>query len=208
MPNARFYMRNNSPMPDLDAATFRLGIAGLVERSQSFTIRDLQNMRSKTHVVTLECAGNGLALFDPPAEGEKWGLGAVSTAEWTGVPLVEILDRAGVRPEAKEVLLRRRSRGRRVVRRRSASSSRDRRRARQRRAPGLRDERRAAACRARVAAPHRHAGYAVASVKWLTEIELIDRAFTGHYQGDKHDTNGSATVESSASRSRCSGSAP
>ena len=28
--------------------------------------------------------------------------------------------------------------------------------------------------------------YAVASVKWLTEIELIDRPFTGHYQGDKY----------------------
>jgi DMSO/TMAO reductase YedYZ molybdopterin-dependent catalytic subunit len=28
--------------------------------------------------------------------------------------------------------------------------------------------------------------YAGASVKWLTEIELIDRAFVGHYQGDKY----------------------
>jgi len=28
--------------------------------------------------------------------------------------------------------------------------------------------------------------YAVASVKWLSEIELIDRTFTGHYQGDKY----------------------
>ena len=57
--------------------------------------------------------GNGRALFDPARRGREWGLGAVSTAEWTGVPLVEILDRAGVRPEAKEVLfLRRRIAGR------------------------------------------------------------------------------------------------
>src|SRR5439155_9841082 len=28
--------------------------------------------------------------------------------------------------------------------------------------------------------------YAVASVKWLTEIEVTDRTFTGHYQGDKY----------------------
>jgi DMSO/TMAO reductase YedYZ molybdopterin-dependent catalytic subunit len=28
--------------------------------------------------------------------------------------------------------------------------------------------------------------YAVASVKWLTEIELIDQPFTGHYQADKY----------------------
>jgi len=189
MPNARFYMRNNSPMPDLDAATFRLGIAGLVERSQSFTIRDLQNMRSKTHVVTLECAGNGRALFDPPAEGEKWGLGAVSTAEWTGVPLVEILDRAGVRPEAKEVLFRGADRG-------AAGRSEA---VRFERSLGIDDARDSDVLLAyamngeplpvehgfplRLIVPR---WYAVASVKWLTEIELIDRAFTGHYQGDKY----------------------
>ena len=44
-----------------------------------------------------ECAGNGRTLFERPTQGEKWTLGAVSTAEWTGVPLVEVLDRAGVR---------------------------------------------------------------------------------------------------------------
>lgn len=106
MPNARFYMRNNFRMPDLSASTYRLGIDGLVARPASVTLRELQNMRSKTQVVTLECAGNGRARFDRPTEGEKWGLGAVSTAEWTGVPLVELLDRVGVRAEAKEVLFR------------------------------------------------------------------------------------------------------
>src|SRR5882762_8052249 len=64
MPNARFYVRNNFRIPTLDATTFRLTIGGLVERPQSFTVRDLQNMRSKTLVATLECAGNGRALFD------------------------------------------------------------------------------------------------------------------------------------------------
>ena len=153
MPNARFYMRNNFRMPDLDAAAFRLAIGGLVERPQSFTVRDLQNMRSKTQVVTLECAGNGRALFDRPTEGEKWGLGAVSTAEWTGVPLVEILDRAGVRQDAKDVLFRGADGG--AVEGRPESDalraqSSDRRRARQRCAPGLRHERRAFARRARI----------------------------------------------------------
>src|SRR5215510_1064287 len=68
MPNARFYMRNNFGMPNLDSEAFRLTIGGLVERPQSFTIRDLQNLRSKTLVVTLECAGNGRAGFDRRAE--------------------------------------------------------------------------------------------------------------------------------------------
>jgi len=190
MPNARFYMRNNFRMPDLEASAFRLAIGGLVERSQSFTVRELQNMRSKTQVVTLECAGNGRALFDRPTDGEKWGLGAVSTAEWTGVPLVEILDRAGVRQDAKDVLFRGADGG--TVDGRSDS---------------LRFERSLQVDDARDSdvllayamngepLPVEHGyplrlivprWYAVASVKWLTEIELIDRPFVGHYQGDKY----------------------
>ena len=190
MPNARFYMRNNFRMPDLGADTFRLAIGGLVDHAQSFSLRDLQNMRSKTEVVTLECAGNGRALFERPTEGEKWGLGAVSTAEWTGVPLVEILDRAGVRPGAIEVLFRGTDGG-----------------AVDGRPESMRFERSLTIDAARDAdvilayamngeplpAEHGHPlrlivprWYAVASVKWLTEIVLIDRTFTGHFQGDKY----------------------
>ena len=190
MPSARFYMRNNFGMPILDAATFRLAIGGLVERSQSFTIRDLQNMRSKTQVVTLECAGNGRALFDRPTEGEKWGVGAVSTAEWTGVPLVEILDRAGVRQDVKDVLFRGADGG--AVEGRPESM-------RFERSLRIDDARDSDVLLAyamngeplpvehgyplRLIVPR---WYAVASVKWLTEIELIDRVFTGHYQGSKY----------------------
>ena len=47
-------------------------------------------------------SGDGVKLLAP----FKWNLGAVSTAEWTGVPLVEVLDRVGIRPEAREVLFR------------------------------------------------------------------------------------------------------
>jgi DMSO/TMAO reductase YedYZ molybdopterin-dependent catalytic subunit len=190
MPNARFYMRNNFRMPNLDAATFRLTIGGLVERSQGFAIRDLQNMRSKTQVVTLECAGNGRALFDRPTEGEKWGVGAVSTAEWTGVPLVEILDRAGVRPDVKDVLFRGADGG--AVEGRSES-------VRFERSLRIDDARDPDVLLAYAMngepLPPEHGyplrlivprWYAVASVKWLTEIELIDRTFTGHYQGDKY----------------------
>jgi DMSO/TMAO reductase YedYZ molybdopterin-dependent catalytic subunit len=190
MPNTRFYMRNNFRIPNLDAETFRLAVGGLVERPQSFAIRDLQNMRSKTQVVTLECAGNGRALFDRPTEGEKWGLGAVSTAEWTGVPLVEILDRAGVRPGVKDVLFRGADGG--TVDGRSGPI-------RFERSLGIDDGRDSDLLLAyamngeplpvehgyplRLIVPR---WYAVASVKWVTEIELIDRTFAGHYQGDKY----------------------
>src|SRR5262249_57410012 len=69
MPNARFYIRNHFPIPNLDPAQFRLTVGGLVERPLRLGVRDLHNMRSQTLVVTLECAGNGRARFDPPIAG-------------------------------------------------------------------------------------------------------------------------------------------
>ena len=59
-------------------------------------------------VHALECAGNGRAFFEaahgrrPP--GALWGLGAIGVAEWTGVPLAGLLDRAGIEPSAVEVV--------------------------------------------------------------------------------------------------------
>ena len=106
MPSAHFYVRNHFQIPDLDPSAFRLSVGGLVERPLSLSVRDLRQMPSKALVVTLECAGNGRTLFNPPIEGEKWNLGAVSTAEWIGVPLMEVLDRAGIRAGARDVLFR------------------------------------------------------------------------------------------------------
>src|SRR5437667_9932880 len=106
MPNARFYVRNHFYIPNLDPENYQLQFGGLVERPLSLSLHELRAMRSHSRAITLECAGNGRSLFDPPIEGEKWDLGAVSTAEWTGVPLAALLERAGVRTEAREVLFR------------------------------------------------------------------------------------------------------
>src|SRR5205085_10582286 len=106
MPNVRFYVRNHFETPQLDPASWQLEVSGLVERPLRLSLRDLHNMRSETLVATLECAGNGRSGFDPPADGEQWQLGAVSTAEWTGVPLVEVLDRACVQPTGRAIVLR------------------------------------------------------------------------------------------------------
>jgi len=145
-------------------------------------------MSSQTLVVTLECAGNGRSLLDPPTEGEKWALGAVSTAEWIGVPLVDVLDRAGIRTGACEVLFRGVDRGtmpgrmgpihfERSLTVNEATSSEI------LLAYAMNGER----------LPIQHGyplrvivpgWYAMTSVKWLTEIEVLDKPFTGHYQTD------------------------
>lgn len=105
-PSGHFYVRNHFQTPLIDASTWRLRVGGLVERPLSLSLRDLQRMRSQTMVVTLECAGNGRSRFHPPVDGVQWDLGAVSAAEWTGVPLVDVLDRAGIKEKAHEVVFR------------------------------------------------------------------------------------------------------
>lgn len=190
MPNAHFYVRNHFQIPKLDPESFRLQVAGVVDRPLSLSLRDLHNMRSQSKVVTLECAGNGRSLFAPPIAGEKWNLGAVSTAEWTGVPLVEILDRAGISGTAQEVLFRGADGGRvdgqselvRFERSLKLDQARD---ADVLLAYAMNGE----------PLPIQHGyplrlivpgWYAVASVKWLDEITLIERPFAGHYQCDKY----------------------
>ena len=58
-------------------------------------------MRAERRSATIECAGNGRGLFVlPTTSGVQWGLGAVSNATWTGVPLAALLERAGVQASA------------------------------------------------------------------------------------------------------------
>jgi DMSO/TMAO reductase YedYZ molybdopterin-dependent catalytic subunit len=185
MPNAHFYVRDHFQIPLLDESAWRLDVGGLVERPLSLSLRDLRNMPSKTLVVTLECAGNGRSGFEPPIEGEKWDLGAVSTAEWTGVPLVEVLDRAGVEARAREVLFRGADSGAvpggaepiRYERSLTVDDARD-------------SEVLLAYAMNGEPLPVQHGfparlvvpgWYAMASVKWLTEIEIIDEHFRGHF---------------------------
>jgi rhodanese-related sulfurtransferase/DMSO/TMAO reductase YedYZ molybdopterin-dependent catalytic subunit/glyoxylase-like metal-dependent hydrolase (beta-lactamase superfamily II) len=190
MPSARFYVRNHFATPDLDPTSWRLAVGGLVEHELRLSLRDLHNMRSHTLVATLECAGNGRSGFDPPVEGEQWRLGAVSTAEWTGVPLVEILDRACVKATTCEILMRGADRG--TVEGLTAPI-------RFERSLSLDDARGSGALLAyamngeplplqhghplRVIVP---GWYAVSSVKWLTDIEAVGSPFEGYFQSQRY----------------------
>src|SRR5438128_12182517 len=68
-------------------------------------------MPSATRIATLECAGNGRVFLVPQVRGAQWELGAVGNAEWTGVPLRALLERAGFEEGACEVVLEGADRG-------------------------------------------------------------------------------------------------
>jgi len=190
VPTDRFYLRNHFDIPILDGERYRLSVTGLVENPLDLSLSDLRNLPAESRVVTLECAGNGRSLFSPVPSGEPWKLGAASTADWTGVPLGELLHRAGVRPEATEIIFRGADSG--------SVAGRD---------SSIRFERSLSVDQIAnsgallayamngepLSAPHGYPlrlimpnWYAVASVKWLTDITVTDKPFDGFYQADRY----------------------
>ena len=191
-PNHRFYVRSHFPeVPALDPATWTLTVEGAVERPCAIGYDELTAMPSRDVTATLECAGNGRVFLKPPAKGVQWERGAVSTAVWTGVPLRDLLERAGVRPGAVEVVLEGADRGKLSEEPKSPGEISF--------ARSLPLER-ATAREADVLLAWRMNGetltpahgfplravvpgwYAMASVKWLTRLAVVDRPFAGFFQ--------------------------
>ncbi|MGH2405707.1 MAG: sulfite oxidase [bacterium] len=109
VPNELFFIRNHSRTPRIDASTWRLRIEGSgVSRPLDFTYNDILSLPDVAVRRYVECAGNGRSFFEAAhnmrAQGTQWRLGAVGVAEWTGVPLREILDRAGLKRTAVDVM--------------------------------------------------------------------------------------------------------
>ena len=100
-----FYVRNHFPIPQIDRAQWRLRIEGEVNNPFEIGYDELVRLESRTVPVTLECAGNNRIFLEPKVKGVQWELGAVGTAEWTGVPLSILLERAGLKPGALDVVL-------------------------------------------------------------------------------------------------------
>ena len=98
-PTERHFIRNNGiPPAGVDASAWTLTIDGLVDTPLTLGIDDLRRRFDVvTRALSLECAGNGRAFFDPPAEGARWTYGAVACSEWTGVRLADVLRAAGVK---------------------------------------------------------------------------------------------------------------
>lgn len=183
-PSGLHYLLTRFDVPDVNEMTWRLQVDGLVERPLLLSLNDLKRMPRVTEPVTMECAGNGRALVQPRPIGQPWILDAVSTARWTGARLRAVLEEAGVRPETIDVVFWGADHGiERGVEHTYARSL--------RLAAAARDEvilayeMNGAPLEPQHGAPLRlivPGWYGMASVKWLTRIEAIDRPFDGYQQ--------------------------
>ena len=102
-PNDRFFVRSHFGPPATVLAPWRLEVEGLVDRPLSLSLADLDGLDRATIPAVLQCSGNGRAFFAPNIPGVGWERGAVGNAEWGGVRLVDVLNRAGVKAEARHI---------------------------------------------------------------------------------------------------------
>jgi DMSO/TMAO reductase YedYZ molybdopterin-dependent catalytic subunit len=189
-PNPLFFVRNHFPMPTIDLAKWKLRIEGCVEHAMEWTLDELMALPERSVFATVECAGNGRSFLAERMPGVQWGAGAIGHAEWTGVPLKLLLDRAKLKPEAIEILFEGADRGSEADHPEPMNFERS-----------LPLEK---ALHADTILAYRMNGelldpahgaplrlfvpgwYGVASVKWLTRIAAIDHAFKGYFQTTKY----------------------
>src|SRR4051812_34258204 len=191
-PTALHYVRSNFAVPAHDGV---LKVGGAVQNPISLTLDDLRALPKVERAVTLECAGNGRLAMRPLPTGEPWGDYAVSTARWGGALLHEVLRQANPVANAVEVRFEGADHGAYHLRPVLAETSRD----------DLSFVRSLPFAHAadpdaeiliayemngeplgrdpgapfRVVVPH---WYAVASVKWLTRIDVLTEAYAGEFQ--------------------------
>jgi DMSO/TMAO reductase YedYZ molybdopterin-dependent catalytic subunit len=92
-PNGEFYRIDTAlVVPQVSADSWRLDINGLVDRPYSIGYDELLAMESVEETVTLQCVSNEV------------GGNLVDNAVWQGVPLAAVLERAGVRSDASQVV--------------------------------------------------------------------------------------------------------
>ncbi|HWS38885.1 MAG TPA: sulfite oxidase [Actinoplanes sp.] len=108
VPVDRFFVRNHTVTPAIDAATWELEVSGLRSgKSAFFSLNDLKRLPHETRPVAIECAGNGRSYYTTQqgqtVSGTAWRLGAIGVGGWKGVRLSTVLRKAGISRDAVDV---------------------------------------------------------------------------------------------------------
>ena len=90
-PADQFFTTQHYGHPNIEVATYRLKVTGLVERPKSLSLDDLKKIGKEELIAGFECSGNRR-----PTQGLS------SNGRWTGLPLKTLLDSAGVKASARE----------------------------------------------------------------------------------------------------------
>jgi len=196
-PTRNAYVRTNFGIPDVPS-DHTIRIEGAVATPVAVSLSALRAMPQRTVVATMECAGNDRLGMAPLPTGEPWRHGALSTIAWTGVSLSDVLALSGVNDDAIEVLVSAADAGPRddadgVVRFARALPLVD----AQRPETLLALAMNGAPLTPEHGAPVRLAvpgWYGMASVKWVTHIELRREPYQGYFQRQRYVFDEAGTI--------------
>lgn len=109
MDTGEFFVRSHTAAPIIDADKWQLRVDGPgVSKPLDLSYKELLEMPSTTVTRFIECAGNARAMYHKllgkPGQGTQWIGGGYGVADFTGVPLSEVLERAGVKDSAVSIM--------------------------------------------------------------------------------------------------------
>ncbi|EDO45092.1 predicted protein [Nematostella vectensis] len=106
-PNELFFVRNHLPVPVIDPKLYRIEVTGEGVRTIKLSLEELKTKFKKHNIVsTIQCAGNRRSDMNrvKKVKGLDWSEGAISTAEWGGALLKDVLKYAGLSEDDVERL--------------------------------------------------------------------------------------------------------
>ena len=104
--NGLFFERYHAGRPTVDPAGHRLMLHGLVDRPLLLTVDDIKRFPSVSRIHFIECPANGgMEWRAAQLNSLQFTHGMVGCAEWTGVKLSTVLAEAGLKTNAKWVLV-------------------------------------------------------------------------------------------------------
>ena len=181
-PNDQFFFIQHLNRPEIDAASYRLKLTGMVAKPGEFSLADLKAMKATELVAGYECSGNSARAFE----------GLSSCGRFRGVRLVDVLKRVGVGSKAREVVFFGTDRGLENIVFRQQTFKLDQQFARSitlenamKPGPLLAYELNGQALVRDEGAPVRlimPGWYGVCNVKWIAEIHLQQDRFLGNFQ--------------------------
>jgi sulfite oxidase len=104
-PIDQFFVRTHTYTPEPpNIGEWRLKLDGVVNQPLMLTMDDLKKMRRVEMVAVVECAGNGRSFYHPRVAGTQWAFGSVGNGRWAGVRLRDVLEKAGLKDSAQQIL--------------------------------------------------------------------------------------------------------
>jgi DMSO/TMAO reductase YedYZ molybdopterin-dependent catalytic subunit len=103
-PKDQFFTTQHYGHPEIDPAAFRLKVGGLVNNTLQLSLDDLRKMGNTELIAGFECSGNRRPIQ-----------GLIGNGRWTGVPLKNVLDKAGLKADAQEIVFFGGDRGKETV---------------------------------------------------------------------------------------------